>query len=51
VVAHRLSTIRTADTIAVVDGGQIKEKGSHAELIEKNGIYKDLYSLQFRANG
>ena len=51
VVAHRLSTIRTADTIAVVDAGQIKEKGSHNELIEKDGIYKDLYSLQFRANG
>lgn len=51
VVAHRLSTIRTADTIAVVDAGQIKEKGSHNELIEKDGVYKDLYSLQFRANG
>lgn len=48
VVAHRLSTIRTADTIAVVDGGKIKEIGSHDELISKNGIYKDLYSLQFR---
>lgn len=47
VVAHRLSTIRTADSIAVVDGGKIKEKGSHSELIEKEGIYKDLYTLQF----
>ncbi len=48
VVAHRLSTIRTADTIAVVDGGKIKELGTHDELMSKNGIYKDLYSLQFR---
>lgn len=50
VVAHRLSTIRTADTIAVVDGGEIKEKGTHEELIQKEGIYKDLYNLQFRHN-
>lgn len=48
VVAHRLSTIRTADTIAVVDGGKIKEIGTHDQLIEAGGIYKDLYSLQFR---
>lgn len=48
VVAHRLSTIRTADTIAVVDSGKIKEIGAHDELIAKDGIYKDLYSLQFR---
>ncbi|MEE0945879.1 MAG: ABC transporter ATP-binding protein [Acutalibacteraceae bacterium] len=48
VVAHRLSTIRTADTIAVVDNGEIKEKGTHEQLINQNGIYKDLYSLQFR---
>ncbi len=48
VVAHRLSTIRTADTIAVVDSGKIKEIGTHDELIAKEGIYKDLYSLQFR---
>ena len=50
VVAHRLSTIRTADTIAVVDGGEIKEKGTHDELVVKDGIYKDLYNLQFRHN-
>ncbi len=48
VVAHRLSTIRTADTIAVVDGGKIKEIGTHEELMKAEGIYKDLYSLQFR---
>ena len=49
VVAHRLSTIRTADTIAVVDGGEIKQRGSHSQLVEQEGIYKDLYYLQFRA--
>lgn len=48
IVAHRLSTIKNADEIAVIDGGRVVEKGSHEELISKNGIYKDLYSLQFR---
>ena len=50
VVAHRLSTIRNADEIAVVLGGQITEQGTHAELIAKNGTYKELYALQFREN-
>lgn len=50
VVAHRLSTIRNADEIAVVLDGQISERGTHEELIEKNGIYRKLYSLQFREN-
>lgn len=48
VVAHRLSTIRNADEIVVVTDGSIAERGSHDELIEKDGIYKALYSLQFR---
>ena len=51
VVAHRLSTIKNADEIAVVDDGSIKEQGTHEELMEKHGIYYDLYQLQFRANG
>lgn len=46
VVAHRLSTIRNADMICVFHEGEIVETGSHDELIEKNGIYKKLYSLQ-----
>lgn len=50
VVAHRLSTIRNADEIAVVIEGKIKERGTHDELMEKNGTYKKLYSLQFREN-
>ncbi|MBQ7152795.1 MAG: ABC transporter ATP-binding protein, partial [Clostridia bacterium] len=48
VVAHRLSTIRNADEIAVVMGGKITERGTHEELIEKGGTYKALYTLQFR---
>ena len=48
VVAHRLSTIRNADTIAVVTGGKITEYGTHDELIKLGGIYKHLYELQFR---
>lgn len=48
VVAHRLSTIRNADGIAVVLGGRITEQGTHAELIAAGGTYSKLYSLQFR---
>lgn len=51
VVAHRLSTIKNADEIAVISGGEIVELGSHDTLLEKDGIYADLYKLQFRANG
>ena len=48
VVAHRLSTIRNADRIAVITDGQIREEGTHQQLMELNGIYKKLYALQFR---
>lgn len=48
VVAHRLSTIRNADEIAVVMNGKITERGTHDELIAKGGTYKELYALQFR---
>lgn len=48
VVAHRLSTIKNADEIAVISEGHILEQGNHEELIERNGIYAELYRLQFR---
>lgn len=48
IIAHRLSTIRDADTIMVVDDGQIKEKGNHNELIDKKGVYYDMYSKQLK---
>ena len=47
VVAHRLSTVKNANEIAVVSGGEIVEQGTHNELIDKNGVYAKLYSLQF----
>ena len=50
VVAHRLSTIRNADEIVVVTEGEIIERGTHDELIKKDGVYKNLYALQFRDN-
>ena len=50
VVAHRLSTIRNADEIAVVIGGRVTERGTHEELMEAGGTYQQLYSLQFREN-
>ena len=48
VVAHRLSTIKRAKEIAVIDKGRIIEQGTHEELMGLDGVYKNLYSLQFR---
>ena len=50
VVAHRLSTIKHADEIAVIADGRITEQGNHEELMAKGGTYAELYSLQFRMN-
>ncbi len=47
VIAHRLSTVRRADRIVVLEGGRIVEEGSHAELLEKNGLYRRLYEMQY----
>lgn len=47
IIAHRLSTIRNADNILVLTEDGIKEKGTHEELISKNGIYAGLYNMQF----
>ena len=50
VIAHRLSTIVRADKIVVMENGEIKEMGTHSELIAMNGIYKNLYDIQFNEN-
>ncbi len=49
IVAHRLSTIREADTILVMRDGKIVEQGNHAQLLAKNGFYAQLYNSQFSA--
>ena len=48
VIAHRLSTVRGADRILVLDGGRLAEQGSHEELIAQGGTYRRLHDLQFR---
>src|SRR5712691_6111198 len=48
VIAHRLATVRSADVIFVIDGGRVVEQGTHADLLDRGGLYSRLYELQFR---
>ncbi|MEH7581681.1 ATP-binding cassette domain-containing protein, partial [Priestia megaterium] len=50
IIAHRLSSLRHADEILVLHEGQIKERGSHETLIQKQGIYKNIYDIQYESN-
>ena len=47
VIAHRLSTVRNADEIVVIADGSVAERGTHADLLAKNGIYAKYYNMQF----
>ncbi|KAJ1390208.1 P-loop containing nucleoside triphosphate hydrolase [Sesbania bispinosa] len=50
VIVHRLSTVKTANTVAVVSDGQVVESGTHDELISKNGVYTALVRRQLQTN-
>ncbi|NOS91392.1 MAG: hypothetical protein HOP30_05690, partial [Cyclobacteriaceae bacterium] len=47
-IAHRLSTIQKANTIIVLDKGEIKESGNHEELLQKGGYYAQLHQMQYK---
>jgi ATP-binding cassette, subfamily B, bacterial len=51
VIAHRLSTIREADQILVIDDGEVRERGTHDQLLAADGLYAELYRTQFRSDG
>jgi ATP-binding cassette, subfamily B, multidrug efflux pump len=51
VIAHRLSTVRNADQVVVIENSRIVERGTHTELLAKNGLYADLYNRQFYTPG
>jgi len=51
VIAHRLSTIRDANQILVIDGGEVRESGTHEELLAEGGLYAELYHTQFAKSG
>ncbi|MCF6182387.1 ABC transporter ATP-binding protein [Lutibacter sp.] len=50
IIAHRLTTVKKADRIIVMDKGKIVEQGSHLQLLQKNGYYRTLYNMQFASN-
>ena len=50
VIAHRLATIQNADKIIVLDHGKVIEQGNHQELLKKEGLYRELYDIQFSSN-
>ena len=51
VIAHRLNTIRNAQQIFVISGGKIVQSGSHEELMESNGLYRDFVTVRERSQG
>jgi len=50
IVSHRLSMLRHADQILVLDGGRVSALGAHRELIDRPGIYRDIYDIQMRSD-
>jgi subfamily B ATP-binding cassette protein MsbA len=50
VIAHRLSTVRRADLIVVMDKGRIVERGAHAELLQMGGLYKEIHDMQLASH-
>ena len=51
VIAHRLSTVRNADRVIVMDQGEIVEEGNHRQLLQTGGLYSKLYRMNFGENG